>query len=199
MELTDSFGVALPMDEAWELLNNVERIAPCVPGAFLQEKVDEEYCGAVKVRFGALSAEYVGTATFTPDEERRRIVIHAKGNGTQGAAEARITATLEEVSAATTQVNVDATIEVGGRVAQIGQRMLPDLSQVLTARFAENLTAVIVGVEPDPFHQPSDIDMPEPGALDLLDAARPSLLRRLGLVGAAVVLVAVGRFLRRSR
>lgn len=199
MELTDSFGVALPMDEAWELLNNVERIAPCVPGAFLQEKVDEEYCGVVKVRFGALSAEYAGKATFVPDEERRRIVIHAKGDGTQGAAEAQITATLEEVSAATTQVNVDATIEVGGRVAQIGQRMLPDLSQVLTARFAENLTAVIAGVDPDPFHQPSDIDMPEPEALDLLDAARPSLFRRLGSVGAAGVLVMAVRSVWRRR
>ena len=68
MEMTDSFGVALPVDEAWELLNNVERIATCVPGAFLQEKVDDEYRGVVRVRFGALSAEYAGKATFVPDE-----------------------------------------------------------------------------------------------------------------------------------
>ena len=199
MEMTDSFGVALPVGEAWELLNNVERIATCVPGAFLQEKVDDEYRGVVRVRFGALSAEYAGKATFVPDEERRRIVIHARGEGTQGTAEARITATLEELSAATTQVNVDAAIEVGGRVAQIGQRILPDLTQVLTAQFAENLTAVIAGVEPDPFHQPSDIDMPEPEALDLLDAARPSLFRRLGSLGALGVLVAIVRSLRRRR
>ena len=73
------------------------------------------------------------------------------------------------------------------------------MTQVLTAQFAENLTAVIAGVEPDPFHQPSDIDMPEPEALDLLDAARPSLFRRLGSLGALGVLVAIVRSLRRRR
>jgi len=199
MELTDSFGVALAVDDAWELLNDVERIAPCVPGAFLQEKVGEEYHGVVKVRFGALSAQYAGKATFAPDEERRRIVIRAEGDGAQGDAEATITATLESVSAVTTQVNVDATIEVGGRVAQLGQRILPGMSEVLTAQFAENLTAVIAGVEPNPFHLPSDIDMPEPEALDLLDAARPSLVRRLGSLGAAIVSISLVRWIWRRR
>lgn len=199
MELTDSFGIALPVGDAWELLNDVERIAPCVPGAFLQEQVGEEYRGVVKVRFGSFSAEYAGKAFFESDEERRRIVIHATGDGVQGDAEARITATLEAVSAVTTQVNVDALIEVGGRVAQIGQRILPDMSQVLTAQFAENLTALIAGVAPNPFHLPADVDMPEPEALDLLDAARPSLLRRLGSLGVIVVVVVALRSLRGRR
>jgi len=199
MELTDSFGIALAVDDAWELLNDVERIAPCVPGAHLLERVDEEYRGIVKVRLGALSAEYSGAARFTPDEERRRIVIVAEGDGAQGDAEARITATLEPVSAVTTQVNVDATIEIGGRLAQIGQRLLPGVSEVLTAQFAENLTAVIAGIEPNPFHQPSGVDMPAPEALDLLDAARPSLVRRFGSIGAAVVVVVAVRLIRGRR
>ncbi len=194
MELTDSFGVALAVDDAWELLNDVERIAPCVPGAQLTERVGDEYRGMLRVRLGALSAEYTGIATFDPDEERRRIVIRAEGDGAQGEAEARITATLEPVSAVTTQVNVDATIEIGGRVAQIGGRLLPGMSEALTAQFAENLTAVIAGVDPNPFHQPSDVDMPEPEALDLLDAARPSLVRRIGSLGAAALVLALLRW-----
>ncbi len=217
MEMTDSFEVARSIDEAWGVLSDVERIAPCLPGAQLQEIEGDEYRGVVKVKLGAITAQFKGAAVFEEkDPERRRMVLRAKGRGTQGNAEALITASLESVSDATTQVNVDTDLKVTGRVAQMGRGIIPEVSAKLMGQFAENLAELLESegdtgaaeddtpstAEPTPFADdsgPRKIDMPEAEAVDLLDAAGTPIMKRLvPLVVALVVLLILRRMLRKK-
>src|SRR5579872_1941653 len=95
MELTNDFRVGVSVPEAWKVLTDVERIAPLLPGAQLQEIEGDEYRGIVKVKVGPISAQYKGTATFLErDEPAGRVVLKASGRGTQGNASAVITVTM---------------------------------------------------------------------------------------------------------
>src|SRR4051794_874908 len=97
MELTNEFTVGVPVQEAWALLTDVERIAPCMPGAELQEIEGDEYRGIVKIKVGPITAQYKGKATFIEqDEAGGRAVLRAEGRDTlgQGNANATITALL---------------------------------------------------------------------------------------------------------
>src|ERR1700752_2686063 len=97
MEISDSFRVRTPIDETWKVLLDVERIAPCMPGAQLQEVEGDEYRGIVKVKVGPITAQYKGVARIVEaDEDAGRIVIRAEGRDTrgQGNAAANVTATL---------------------------------------------------------------------------------------------------------
>ena len=98
MELTNDFRVGVPVERAWEVLTDVELIAPCMPGAQLQEVEGDEYRGIVKVKVGPVTAQYKGAARFVEkDEAARRIVLRAEGRETrgQGNAAATITAQLQ--------------------------------------------------------------------------------------------------------
>ena len=98
MELTNDFEVAVPVERAWAVLTDVERIAPCLPGAQLQEVEGDEYRGVVKVKVGPITAQYKGKATFEEkDDENHVAVLKADGRDTRGNgnANARITARLE--------------------------------------------------------------------------------------------------------
>src|SRR5947208_6434680 len=97
MKLENEFRVDVPVDEAWRVLLDVERIAPCMPGAELQEIEGEEYRGIVKVKVGPITAQYKGKAHFVERDEPSRAVLRAEGRDTrgQGNANATITATLE--------------------------------------------------------------------------------------------------------
>jgi len=201
VELIDSFRIGCPIDEAWNALNDVSLVARCVPGAHLTEVHGDEYRGVVSVRLGVLSARFNGAATFDADVDRRRIMVQASGRGNQGDAEAHITATLEELSEIATQVNVDTDLQIGGRVAQLGRGIIPEVSSTLTAQFAENLGASLQrsASGPDPFGTEGTdhhVVMPEPEALDLLDAARRPIMKR---VGPAVMVVGVAAVTRRVR
>src|SRR5688500_19237425 len=97
MELTNDFRVALPVERAWTVLTDHERIAPCMPGAELQEIEGDEYRGIVKVKVGPITAQYKGKATFqSQDREAGKVVLRAEGRDTrgQGNASATITVTL---------------------------------------------------------------------------------------------------------
>ena len=98
MELSNEFVVPLGVDEAWGLLTDVERIAPCMPGAELTEIEGDEYRGVVKVKVGPITAQYKGKATFVEkDDTAHKAVLRAEGRDTrgQGNANATVTATLE--------------------------------------------------------------------------------------------------------
>ena len=98
MELTNEFRVGVPVERAWEVLTDVERIAPCMPGAQLQEIEGDEYRGVVKVKVGPITAQYKGAARFVErDEAAHRAVLRAEGRETrgQGNANATITAQLD--------------------------------------------------------------------------------------------------------
>lgn len=146
MELSSSFEVARSIQDTWAVLTDVERIAPCLPGAKLQEVEGEEHRGVVKVKVGPITAEYKGVATFIEkDDSSHRAVLEAKGRDTRGAgnASALITAQLAAVDDNTTSVTVDTNLTISGKVAQFGRGVMADVSAKLMGQFADNLAAML--------------------------------------------------------
>jgi uncharacterized protein len=141
MELTNEFTVPVPIERAWEVLTDVELIAPCLPGAQLQEIEGDEYRGVVKVKVGPITAQYKGAATFQEqDEAARRMVLKAEGRDTrgQGSASALITVKMSEESGRT-HVTVDTDLTIKGKVAQFGRGMIADVSGKLMDEFVDCL------------------------------------------------------------
>lgn len=146
MQLSNEFDVAAPIDQAWRVLTDLERIAPCLPGAQLQEVEGDEYRGIIKVKVGPVTAQYKGKATFVErDEAAGRAVLSADGRDTrgQGNASATITAQLTP-SDAGTHVVVDTDLKVTGKVAQFGRGVMADVSAKLMAQFVENLETTVL-------------------------------------------------------
>ena len=141
MELTNEFRVDVPLDEAWTVLTDVERIAPCMPGAQLQEIEGDEFRGIVKVKVGPITAQYKGAARFLEkDDAGKKAVLKAEGRDTrgQGNANATITATLQ-ADGTGTAVTVVTDLTVTGKVAQFGRGVLADVSSKLLSQFVECL------------------------------------------------------------
>ncbi|MFE7031395.1 SRPBCC family protein [Streptomyces sp. NPDC057621] len=141
MDFTNEFRVNLPPDEAWDLLTDVERIAPCMPGAQLTGVDGDAYNGVVKVKVGPMTVQYKGVVSFEEkDEAGRTAVLHARGRDTrgQGNADARVTARLVPDDSGT-RVTVDTRLTITGRVAQFGKGMIEEISGRLLAQFVDNL------------------------------------------------------------
>ena len=146
MELTNTFDVSVPVETAWAVLTDVERIAPCLPGAQLQEIEGDEYRGIVKVKVGPITAQYKGKATFVEkDDAAHKAVLEASGRDTrgQGNASATITAQLEP-SGDGTHVTVTTDLTVTGKVAQFGRGVLADVSAKLLGQFVDNLEQTVL-------------------------------------------------------
>jgi carbon monoxide dehydrogenase subunit G len=151
IELDNSFTVPVPPEQAWDVLLDVERIAPCMPGASVTSVEGDQIEGQVKVKLGPLSLTYKGTAKFTDkDEANRTISIEATGKETRGAgtASANVTATLTPAEAGSTLVAIHTSLNVTGRPAQFGRSLLPEVSGKLIAQFASNLEALIAADSP---------------------------------------------------
>ncbi len=147
MELTNEFRVPVPIDEAWKVLTDVERIAPCMPGADLQEIEGDEYRGVVKVKVGPITAQYKGKATFQEkDDAAHRAVLKAEGRDTrgQGNANATITALLQPDGEGTS-VSITTDLHLTGKVAQFGRGVLADVSGKLLKQFVDCLEADVLG------------------------------------------------------
>jgi carbon monoxide dehydrogenase subunit G len=140
MELTNEFTVPLPPDRAWGVLTDLERIAPCLPGARLTEVDGEDHKGEVKVKVGPITATYKGVARFVEqDEAGRKAVLRAEGrDARQGSASATVTATLTPEGTGT-KVVVSTDLTVAGKVAQFGRGVLADVSVKLLDEFAQCL------------------------------------------------------------
>lgn len=145
MELTNEFRVGVPIDQAWAVLTDVERIAPCMPGAQLQEIEGDEYRGLVKVKVGPITAQYKGSATFVERDEPGRAVLRAEGRETrgQGGASATITAALTPDGDGT-KVVVTTDLTVSGKVAQFGRGVLADVSAKLLGQFVDCLESTVL-------------------------------------------------------
>jgi uncharacterized protein len=147
IELDNSFTVPVPPEQAWDVLLDVERIAPCMPGASVTSVDGDEIDGQVKVKLGPLSLTYKGTAKFTEkDQAGHTIAIEATGKETRGAgtASANVQATLKPGDAAgSTLVAIHTALNVTGRPAQFGRSLLPEVTGKLIAQFATNLEALI--------------------------------------------------------
>jgi len=172
MQLEHSFTVPVPVDRAWEILNDVETLAPCMPGAVLDEVRGNECDGRVKVKLGPIQVTYSGTATFVDvDKDAHRLVVKAAGKETRGSgtANATITAVLTDGGESTT-VNVTTDLAITGKPAQFARGVMVDVSNKLLGQFVDCLSAKITEPEPAPEPAPEAELAVDPVAAPVSDA-----------------------------
>ena len=201
MDLNHQFTVAVPVEDARRILTDVERIAPCLPGAQLQEIEGDTYRGVVKVKVGPIQAQFKGQASFIErDDAAHKVVLKGEGRDTtgKGNAAAVITAEMTAVDANNTSVTVNTDLSVTGKVAQFGRGAMADISDKLLAQFVVNLNALIAeqpatlapaSAEPAATSGVRTIESAEVAPLDLLSAAGSPILKRA--IPVVVVVVAV--------
>lgn len=207
MELTHEFEVPLPVDRAFAVLTDVERVAPCVPGATLEETDGNVWSGSVDVRVGPVRVVYRGTAELeVADPDLGRAVLKARGQETRGSgtAAATVTAVLEDAGGGRTSVTVTTDLHVTGRPAQFGRGVIQDVGGKLIDQFVECLTRELsdedeaasapAGAETgDAARRPQADARPEAAAepIDLLGAAAGPVAKRAALVLLGVLGIAV--------
>ena len=210
MDLVHEFTVPVPVDDAWRILTDVERIAPCLPGAQLQEIEGDTYRGIVKVKVGPIQAQFKGQASFVEqDHVAHRVVLKGEGRDTtgKGNAAALITAELTSLTASSTSVKVLTDLSITGKVAQFGRGAMADISDKLLAQFVENLNVLIgeqqaapaaaapaptaTSTDEDEAPQVRKIDAPEAEALDLLSVSSGAIVKRAIPVVIAIAAVVI--------
>jgi uncharacterized protein len=213
MKLENEFTVPAPVEQAWQVLLDVERVAPCLPGAALEGSEGDAYRGTMKIKIGPITSSYSGTVRIEEaDEAAHRAVMRAQARDSrgQGTAAATITSTMQEVEGGT-RVHVETDMRVTGPAAQFGRGVMQDVSAKLMGRFADCLAEEIAGsaatgvasggaesARPEPPPGPAG-DSAEAAArpverraeevLDLGEASREALLKRVVPVAAAMGLL----------
>ncbi len=203
MELNHQFTVPVSVDQAWKILTDVERIAPCLPGAELQEIEGEIYRGIVKVKVGPIQAQFKGQASFVDrDDAAYKIILKGEGRDTggKGNASALITAVLTAQSPTTTECVVNTDLAISGKVAQFGRGAMADISDKILAQFVQNLNAIIADQPSNedtktPIQNqdsgPRKIDGPIAAPINLLETAGGTIAKRavpvLVVVAALIV------------
>ena len=179
MDLNHQFTVAVPVEDAWKILTDLERIAPCLPGAQLQEVEGDIYRGVVKIKVGPIQAQFKGQASFVErNDTAHKAVLKGEGRDTggKGNASALITAEMTAVDATSTSVTVNTDLSITGKVAQFGRGAMADISDKLLGQFVENLNSMILsgGTSSDstPSHEAAPSN--EPAPLDANETATPS-------------------------
>src|SRR5215468_1832658 len=145
MELEHSFTVPVPRHRAWDVLLDVERVAPCMPGATIDSVDGEEIRGRIKVKVGPINMTYAGTARFVErDKELGVVTLEASGKETRGAgtASASVRSVLED-RGHETHVRVLTTLNVTGKPAQFGRGVMNEVGGRLLGIFANNLAATL--------------------------------------------------------
>ena len=214
MDLHHEFTVPVPAADAWKILTDLERLAPCLPGAQLTEIEGDIYRGQVKIKVGPILAQFKGQASFVSRDDTNFLAsLKAEGRDTggKGNASATITARLEPVSASSAKCTVDTQLNISGKVAQFGRGALADVSDKLLLQFVDNLNTLIASqpVESAPAAAPSATSAApstpaapsatpsvrkieqtqEVAPLNLLDTAGSTIAKRL--VPVLVVIAAV--------
>ncbi|MEV0792625.1 SRPBCC family protein [Kribbella sp. NPDC050459] len=212
MQIENSFKVPVPVDQAWGVLLDVERVAPCMPGASLDSVDGAEFTGRVKVKVGPVNLTYKGRAEIrSKDEEARTAVIAGKGRDARGNGTAEATVTMHlEPDGDETRVELLTDLDITGRPAQLGRSVMTDVGDRIIAQFASALAAELAGscttadaVQAAPSTQPTDKQPAprpevapsrrEPEAIDLLQLTGKSALRH----AAALLRRAIAKLLRR--
>ncbi|MGV0790278.1 SRPBCC family protein [Mycolicibacterium sp. XJ1819] len=213
MELVNEFRVPVSADTAWKVLTDVERVAPCIPGAQLLSVDGDDFTGAVKVKVGPITVSYKGEASFQEkDQAAQRVVIKANGKETRGSgtATALVTAQLKDEGSATqpaTGVVITTDLTISGKAAQFGRGVLADVAGNLIGEFAKRLEAdVLGGAAP---RAQTDAAAPKLSAVesaggddsvDLLKVVAVPMAKRFAPVAAGVAAgLAVGFLLGRRR
>jgi MYXO-CTERM domain-containing protein len=214
MRLEHTFTVPVPVDAAWEVLLDLERIAPCLPGATVTGVDGDDFTGTVKVKLGPVTLTYQGKGRFVErDEAAHRAVVEATGRDTRsaGTASATITSTLTADGDAT-RVDVVTDLSVTGRPAQFGRSMIADVSAKLIGQFAdclaETLTAgpaaTATATEPAAPTEPAPAAETRPTEAEPIDLLRvtggtPTARRLAGYAVAGLTVLAWLAFRRRRR
>ena len=217
MKLENEFTVPAPLEQAWAVLLDVERVAPCLPGASVEPAGEEgEYAGTMTIKIGPITSRYKGTVKIERADENARVAVmraQAKDARGQGTASATITSSMEQVPDGT-RVKVETDLRVTGPAAQFGRGVMQDVSAKLMRQFAEclarEMSAAPAGVngaapetgpelEAEPEPTAAQAPAPEPAAatnggprpapepLDLVDASREAVLKRAVPIVGALV------------
>lgn len=146
MQLLNEFEVDLPPDATWTLLTDLEKVAPCLPGAAITSVDGEDYHGRAKIKVGPITAEYKGVAQFTElDADSRKAVLLARGKDARGQGDATATVTASLYAAGSgTRVTVETDLALTGKVAQFGRGVLADVSGALMSLFAQRLQEMVL-------------------------------------------------------
>ncbi|MFV1992090.1 MAG: SRPBCC family protein [Acidimicrobiales bacterium] len=219
MDLTNEFRVGVPIDEAWKVLTNAELIAPCMPGAQLTEVDGDTFKGKVKIKLGAITAQYQGKGEWVEqDAENYSAVLKAAGRDTRGQGNAAAEVSMKLTADGDgTKVLVVTDLKVTGKVAQFGRGIMADVTAKLLLQFVECLeTKILAPADPESeavaesearnsaapassaaSSGPRQIDMPEPEAVSLVGAAGLPVVKRLAPV--VIGLFVLWLLLRRRR
>ena len=211
MELNNEFRVAVPAAKVWEVFTDVERVAPCLPGATLLTVDGDDFTGAVKVKVGPITVSYKGNASFQEkDRAASRVVLKAEGKEARGngTASALVTAQLKD-EGDETHVVVTTDLAISGKAAQFGRGVLADVSGNLIAQFARSLEAELLGAAAAPVAAQNGSATPQAAAapqadagdsVDLLKVVAVPIAKRFGpLLAAAAAAGAVGFLVGRRR
>jgi hypothetical protein len=192
MLIEDAITVLTPVDRLWAVLQDVEAIAPCMPGAELTEAVDERtWKGTVHVRFGPIQMSFTGTVVVEErDDEAHRARLSAKGTEQRGkgAATAKVESWLEPAGDEGTTVHIRSDLTITGAAAQLSRGLLPEVSKLLTKQFAECLEAKL---HEDPQGETVTVAEAEP-----ISPATPRAVGGFGL-GLRALWAALARFFSR--
>src|SRR5215471_4691429 len=176
MDLEHSFTIPVPPEQAWQVLLDVERIAPCMPGATVDSVDGDVVTGRIKVKVGPVTMTYAGTGRFVErDEQARAVTLEASGKETRGAgtASATIRSALQD-EGGQTKVVVHTTTSVTGRPAQFGRGVMAEVGGRIIERFAANLAALLAGEAAPDGVTPGAPDGVTPGAPEVsADGAVP--------------------------
>jgi carbon monoxide dehydrogenase subunit G len=169
VQLEHSFTVPAGIDTAWQVLLDIETVAPCMPGAALDSVDGDDFTGTVKVRLGPVGLTYKGKASFVEkDEVAHRAVIEAQGKDSRGngTASAKVTATLVSEGEASTSVRVLTDLNITGKPAQFGRGVMVDVGNKLIGQFADCLAGKLGG-------QPAPPEAAPPEATPTVDGVAP--------------------------
>ncbi len=206
-QLINEFTVNRPIDEAWPIITDVERIAPCLPGAQLTEirQTDdgEVYTGNVKVKLGAIATEFKGDAYFVErNDANYTCKLNGKGRDTKGRgnASADISAAAESLSPTSTKVVVTTDLHITGKIAQFGRGILGDVSTKLIDQFSQNLNEMVdadgiddtANAAPELKDSTSERAEPAVGESASTESAEPTVRKIDGPAAEAIDLMEMG-------
>lgn len=188
MLIENGFSVLADEQRVWDYVLDIEKVAPCLPGAELTEVVDDHtWKGRVNVRFGPVAVAFAGTVTMTErDDAARRVTLAAKGTEQRGkgTATATVTSWLEPgPRQAETTLRIAADVTLTGAVAQLTRGLLPEVARQLTGQFADCLQA---GIRAEEETAPSGAGVTAAGLASGRGPDRPAAARRVNGIGLAL-------------